>query len=233
MAPDLPADHTPQLVLDLGHEEASGLADFILGEANRAALEFVLAWPGWPHPAAVLSGPPGSGKSHLARIWAERSGAIILPASRADPGALPAGRPPRLVIEDCAPGTCDESDLFHLFNLCSEPGGALLLTMASPPARLGFALPDLVSRLRAATLIEIAPPGEELIEAVLVKLFSDRQLEVGPAMTSFALTRMERSLSAARELVARIDRLSLAEARRVTRPLVARALAEMQSADKP
>jgi chromosomal replication initiation ATPase DnaA len=227
MTSEPPAGRASQLILDLGHEEATGLADFIPGAANRAALGFLLAWPGWPHPAAVLCGPAGSGKSHLARIWAGRSGAAVQAAAAISPGDVAARRPPRLVIEDVAPGACDERDLFHLFNLCMEPGGALLVTTRTPPARLGFALADLVSRLRAATLIGIAAPDEALVEAVLVKLFADRQLDVAPAIAAFALTRMERSLSAARELVARVDRLSLAESRRVTRPLVARALDEI------
>lgn len=222
-----------QLIFDLGHEEATGLADFVPAAANQDALDFLLSWPGWPHPATVLAGPSGSGKSHLARIWASHADAEIVSATTGGLEGLGRDDRCRFVVEDCdgARGALDERGLFHLFNHCLEQGGALLLTSAVAPSRLGVSLADLVSRLRAATLVEIKAPDESLIEAVLVKLFADRQLEVGPEVTGFAVARMERSLSAARELVARIDRLSLEETRRVTRPLVARALAEMSPSD--
>jgi chromosomal replication initiation ATPase DnaA len=216
-----------QLAFDLPHASSSHLADFISGESNRRPLEFLLAWPDWPHPAAVLSGPSGSGKSHLARIWADRAGADVVQARDIAGAATAADRPRRLVVEDLERGALDERALFHLFNLCVEPGGALLVTANAPPARLALSLPDLVSRLRAARLVEIDTPDDGLIEAVLVKLFADRQLEIGPDITAFALARMERSLEAARALVARVDQLGLAESRRVSKRLVARALQEM------
>ena len=133
----------------------------------------------------------------------------------------------RFAVEDVGQGPFDEEALFHLINRCLEPGGALLVTSDQVPAHMPLGLADLASRLRAATLAEIERPDEALIEAVLVKQFADRQIEVGPGVTAFAVARMERSLAAARLLVALIDRRSLEEKRRVTRPLVAAVLREM------
>ncbi len=226
-----PSDRSAQLVFDLPHGEARGLADFMQGKANQTAFEFLLAWPHWPHPATFLCGPSGSGKSHLARIWAERLGATIVAAREANLMLIEPDRPLRLVIEDCGRGSVDEHSLFHLFNHCLESDGALLFSADVPPARLGLILPDLISRLRAATLVQIDPPDDELIKAVLVKLFADRQIDMSSDIAGFAIARMERSFGAARTLVECVDWLSLAEGRRITKQLVARALREMSASN--
>lgn len=217
-----------QLALDLPHEPASGLDDFIRGAANAVALDFVLSWPEWPSPAAILTGPAGAGKSHLARIWADRSGALVVPAGDPRLGDLVREPGQRLVIEDADTRKADETALFHLFNHTVETGGAVLFTARMAPAQWRIGLADLASRLRAATLIEISAPDERLLEAVLVKQFADRQLEVGTGVILFILNRMERSLDTARELVARLDRRSLEEGQRVTSRLAAQVLAEME-----
>ena len=101
-----------------------------------------------------------------------------------------------------------------------------MLTARVPPAKWNIKLADLVSRFRAATLVEIGPPDDDLLEAVLVKLFADRQIDITAEVVQFAMRRMERSLAAAGVLVERIDRLSLEQKRRITTRLVERALTE-------
>ena len=107
-------------------------------------------------------------------------------------------------------------------------GGKLLLTAKTAPGRWPFALPDLASRLQATATAILIAPDDELLAAVLVKLFSDRQITVPPSLIPWLLSRMERSFSAAREIVDRLDRHALAQGRAVSRALAAEVLDTIQ-----
>jgi chromosomal replication initiation ATPase DnaA len=113
-----------------------------------------------------------------------------------------------------------EQALLHLYNALKETGGQLLLTSRRPPSRWPVHLADLRSRLNTATAVRIGPPDDTLMQAVVVKLFADRQLKVDQDVVTFMLARMERSFDAARELVARIDAAALKERRKITVRLV-------------
>ena len=201
-----------QLTLDLGHRPALGREDFLVAPCNADAVAWIDRWPDWPGPALVIHGPAGCGKSHLAQVWRARSGTS-------------AGS----VVED-ADRPDDDVALFHRFNRHAEEGGHMLLTARTPPARWPGRLPDLVSRLAAAPTVAIGPPDETLIAQVVVKLFADRQLDIGPDVVAYLATHMERSFESARNLVAAADTAALAAKRAVTVPLVRTVLAEMVAA---
>jgi len=217
-----------QRAFELGHDEARGFADFIISPTNRAAFDYLLAWPRWPYPASVLYGPEGSGKSHLARIWAARCGAKIASASDTSFEQFVNSQKLHLVIEDIDHDGCNEEGVFHMFNLCIDTGGALLVTSSRLPVAMLFRLADLSSRVRGATLAQIDQPDDGLIEAVIVKLFADRQLEITPVVAAYAAARIERSLSTVRDLVTHADRMSLETSRSITKPLVNEVLNTME-----
>ena len=211
-----------QLALALGHTESLAREDFLAGPSNAAALALVDAWPDWPAPVVMLAGPEGSGKSHLAAIWAATAGARIM-AARAlkettPPAALATGA---LVIEDLSPGNFDEAALFHLLNMAREEGAFVLLTARTAPTAWPTGLRDLASRLRALPGIALAAPEDELLRAVLVKLCADRQLAIDESVVGYLTTRIERSFAAARAAVARLDREALQQKRPITRVLAA------------
>lgn len=216
-----------QLIFDLPVRTARGREDFFISPANRNALTTIEAWPGWPGGKLVLTGPEGSGKSHLARVWADLAEAVVISAadlSRRDVEML-AGQ--NIAIEDAeqvAGHASEEQALFHLHNLVLAEGRSLLITARTAPARWGLILPDLLSRMQAAALTRLEAPDDALLAAVLVKLFADRQLAVKPALIGYLTRRMTRSLSAAAGLVAELDAAALAENRAVTRKLAARVL---------
>ncbi len=223
-----------QLVLEIPHRPALGLEDFLVSQSNNAAVDLVDRWPDWPIGAAVIAGPAGSGKSHLANVWCLRSNARMLAAADVTLAEVPAlANAGALVIEDIDKETCDEQALFHLLNLVSEQRLAILITTATAPGDLDIKLPDLRSRIRALPVAEIAPPDDALLRAVLVKLFADRQLAVEPHVIDYVLVRMERSTHAAQRLVSAADRLALAMQRAVTRPVAAAALDAIEEAEKP
>jgi chromosomal replication initiation ATPase DnaA len=211
-----------QLALALGHDTSFAREDFLEGPSNAAALGLIERWPDWPDRLLVVTGPEGSGKSHLAAIWAERTGARFLAArslAQASPrAALSTGA---LVIEDVAGDALDERALFHLINLAREEGAFVLVTAPTAPSGWTLRVPDLASRLRALPVVALGAPDDALLRAVLVKLFADRQLAVDESLLGYLANRIERSFAAARTIVERLDREALRLRRPVTRALAA------------
>ena len=190
---------TSQLVLPLEPLNAMTRADFIVAPGNQRALAFVEAWPDWPAPAAALFGPPASGKTHLARIWAERAGAVFVRADRLDAPVTGAA-----VVEGCdslEAGT-HQPALFAML----EGGAPLLLTGRAPPPAWPVSVPDLASRFRALVAFELGEPDEALLMGLAVKLFADRQLQVPEAVVTKLILGLERSPAAIRDFIARADR---------------------------
>lgn len=215
-----------QLVFDLAHRQALGAEDFLVSRSNAVAVEMIDRWPQWPHPASLVVGPQGSGKSHIANVWRLRSGGgIVTAADLEDATVASLADGAAIVVENLDRGIADEKALFHLLNRARESKLSVLLTSRVPPGEQEFRVPDLRSRLRALPLAEMQPPDETLLKAVLVKLFDDRQLSVEPQVIDYLNVRMERSMAAANQVVAAVDRLALATHRKVTRPLAAEALA--------
>jgi chromosomal replication initiation ATPase DnaA len=224
--PDLRAAAPEQLVFDLPHLASFGLEDFLISRSNAAAAAVVEGWPEWPNAAVAILGPPGSGKSHLAQAWQARSGAGAVQAAGIDESVIARfEETSALVVEDIDRGISDERVLFHILNLAREKRGSVLVTTTRAPGELDIALADLRSRLRALPLAVIEPPDEALLQAVLVKLFADRQIAVEPQVISYMTLHLDRSLEAARRAVAAADTLSLARQRKITRALAAQALA--------
>ena len=214
-----------QLVIDLPHRPAFGRADFLVSECNAAALGWIERWPEWPLGALVLHGPAGSGKSHLAHLWRERTGGVLILGDTLQPLEPDQVARSRAVALDDAADAPEEA-LLHLYNCCGESGASLLIVAREAPARWPVVLPDLASRLRAAPSVSIALPDDALLAAVLVKHFADRQVQVAPGVIAFLVRRMERSFAAAGALAARLDRLSLGAGRPIGIALARVALAE-------
>ncbi|OYW58046.1 MAG: chromosomal replication initiator DnaA [Rhodobacterales bacterium 12-65-15] len=211
---------TGQLAFDLPPIQALKRADFLVSDANALALQAIDSWRDWPEGKLVLVGPEGSGKTHLAHIWAEATGAVILPATALAQADLPALSGGAVVVED-AQTVPSEAALFHLYNLATAAGTPLLLTADRPPRDWGLGLPDLLSRMQAVPVARLEPPDDALLSAVLVKLFADRQIVVSPALIPFLVSRMSRSVGDARALVAALDARALAAGKPVTRQLAA------------
>ncbi len=214
-----------QLPLDLGHEPALSRDDLVVSPANAAAVALVEGWPHWPAPVVVLAGPAGSGKSHLAAIWREASGAVAIHADALH-APLADGAPAVLIDDADRLGHGAETGLFHLLNTARAAGIPVLLTARRLPAAWGVRLPDLLSRLRAAATVGIGEPDDALLAGVLTKLFADRQIEVDPQTVHYLLRRIERSLSAAADVVGRLDRRALETKSPITRHLAAAVLGE-------
>lgn len=222
-----------QIPLDLGHLSSRSREDFMIAPCNQDAVGWVDKWPQWPAPALIVHGPAASGKRHLASIWAERSNAVEV--ANEDVGRLDAdeiahkGKHLYIRNVDWLIGDREtETVLFHLYNIFKEDQRSLLFTMRTAPSILEFQIKDLASRLRAAPVVSIEPPDDHLLEQLLVKLFSDRQLCVGSDVLKYVLPRMPRSFKSARDLVSRADEMALSEKKPVTIALIRRVLQKME-----
>lgn len=216
-----------QLPLDFGHNPNYATDDYLVAPCNADAHDWIMRWPGWGGRMLALVGPAGSGKSHLAHVFSARSNGDIIAAdslSLDDPPLLAAKT--SIVVEDADQGV-DEQALFHLYNLVNQGSGALLLTGREPPARWAVQLPDLRSRLATIPLAMIGPPDDILLEALLVKLFADRQLRISDDVPIYLAMRMERSFASARALAAAIDKASLAGRRPINTALARSVLANV------
>ena len=211
-----------QIPLDLPHEASFAREDFLAADGNADALAMVDSWPRWASPTMMLVGPRGSGKSHLGAIWARASGARTLRGEElASQAPADLASAPALLIEDADHLGEAEATLFHLLNLIRERAMTALITARRPPDLWGLKTPDLVSRLRLAPIVSLGEPDLELTQAVLLKLFSDRQLLVEPSVLRYIALHIERSLDTARTIVAELDREALARGKRVSRAMAA------------
>lgn len=224
----MPKNHRPgQIPLDFGHQPAASRDDLIVSESLDAAVSLIDRWPDWPSPVVILAGPTGSGKSHLAAVWAEQAGAAAISLLHDDPNAIAAASVGPVLAEDVDRNGFDETALFHVINTVRTNGTALMLTSRLWPAAWNVQLPDLASRLKAATVVEIGEPDDHLLAQVLVKLFADRQIVPDERLVSYLVSRMERSLAAAVEIVSRLDRQALARQSKISVKLAGEVLSEM------
>ena len=216
-----------QLRLNLGRDGLASLGEFVRGASNIDAAAAVEAWPNWRGGCLTLVGPKGSGKSHLAKAWAQAAKALIVAGSGVELAATEA-RP--VLLENAHDPVADET-LFHLINMAARDGGGLLLTARTRPSSWPTTLPDLRSRLNALPVVEIGPPDDAVLEGVLRKFFRDRHIRPPEEVYPYLLARMNRSIPDAEEIVRRLDEAGDTGFRPITRVLAREILDENQSLD--
>ena len=211
-----------QLSFELPAKPALKRGDFFVSPANAIAVAMIDLWPDWPGGKLTLSGPAGSGKTHLMHVWAAVSGAQIVCAANLAHADIPELATGSVAVEDVpeiAKDAGSQTALFHLHNLLLAEGHSLLLTGISPPELWGLSLPDLQSRMQGTQNAEMQAPDDALLAAVLTKLFSDRQISPPPDLIPYLVIRMDRSFACARNLVEQLDHQSLAQRRKLNRAL--------------
>lgn len=213
---------TVQLSFDLPVRPALGREAFFVSPANAMAVVMIENWDQWAGRKLALVGPAGSGKTHLAHVWAAASGARILSASDLPNADIPTLAQTPVAVEDVpaiAGDRAAEEALFHLHNLVLAEGRHLLVTADKPVLTWGLTLPDLLSRMQGTQSVTLDQPDDQLLTAVVAKMFADRQLMPSPETIAYMVSHMDRSFDAAGALVARIDRAALEQKRPVTRSL--------------
>jgi chromosomal replication initiation ATPase DnaA len=212
-----------QLALPFPYVASYDPRDFLPAASNQDALVWLDRATDWPERRLALWGPPGCGKSHLLATWVARAGAVRLAGQELlELDVMPESG---AVAVDDADTVASETTLLHLLNTARDRGLVVLLSSRTPPARWPVRLPDLASRLRGMTAIEIGPPDDELLRALLMRMLADRQLAVPRPVQEWLLLRLPRSAAALRQAVAHLDHSSLASGRAITQALAAELLA--------
>lgn len=236
MQPPDDADSKPlarsgQLVFELGHSPSLAETDFIESECNSLALEHVRAVKNWSGPLALITGPAKSGKSHLGRIWIDRTEGVLAAPQELESLARSGGQTP-ILLEDVDRVPYDEQSLFHLLNQSMRDKRPLLMTARAPIADWRYKTDDVRSRARLAAHFAVAMPGDTLLSQMFAKLFADRQIEVDAKIVSYLVARMERSPAEVSALVALMDELALTRRGPITRSVAAQALEIRMGADE-
>jgi chromosomal replication initiation ATPase DnaA len=214
-----------QLNFDLGLAPAYREEDFLVVACNSGAFGWLGRWPKWPSCGLIIHGPPGCGKTHLAEIWRKKAGAVMLDGRDLVAAHDGLYGDAAIVIEHA--DAANDRALLRIYNGIDEQHKTILLTAESEPKCWGASLPDLCSRLMALPLARIGEPDDLLLQAVLVKQFSDRQLLIDVPVVRYLVERMERSFEMARCLVDELDSIGLRQGRRVTTVLASEALAKL------
>lgn len=219
-----------QYTLSLPVRESMSGTDFLVTPSNDEAIKWIDDYPNWPHHALILHGDDGSGKTHLAHVWQERSLAqFVTPATlnNADLARETLANANAFVVDKAESFFDDaarEESLFHFFNNVRDQQRHMLIILRKPAAQCAIGLPDLASRLRACPTVGMLPPDDSLMAALLIKQFRDRQITVDKGVIDYILPRIERRADAVRDLVQKLDETALAEHRAITVPLVKRVL---------
>jgi len=221
-------DNPEQLILELDLAPRLTEEDFLVGSSNQIGWDLITGWPEWSDSIAILVGPEGSGKTHLASIWQSRTDALNLNPGEIKPDMVYEFRHQKaLIIEDIDKTAFDENMLFHLLNLVRISRISVLITARSKPQSWHIKTKDLLSRLRMAPVFELKPPDDPLLRAVIVKLFLDRQLVIDTEIVEYLARRIERSFAKAKEIVALLDKEAMKSGRRITRPMVSQIMKTM------
>ena len=198
-----------QKLLDFGISESFDENDYYVSKSNYFAKNILDTWPQWEKKIVNLTGEKYSGKTHLSTIFKIKSNALYLLSKNIDNSTLKKIKLSNSIIIEDLDDTFDEKLLYSIFNLVEQDNKYLLISSNKPIDTLSFSLPDLVSRLKNCIIANIEQPDDDLIYAIILKSFSDRQIKLDNKIVDYIIKRIARSYSKMHEFIYKIDELSL------------------------
>jgi len=198
-----------QKLLDFDINESFDENDYYVSKSNYFAKNIIETWPKWEKNIINLTGEKFSGKSHLSAIFRRKSNALYLHAKNIDDQTLKEIKLSNDIIIEDLDENFDEKLLYSIFNLVEQDNKYLLISSKKPMDTMKFSLPDLVSRLKNCIVAKIEPPDDDLIYAIILKSFSDRQIKLDNKIIDYIIKRIDRSYGKMHEFIYKIDELSL------------------------
>jgi chromosomal replication initiation ATPase DnaA len=214
-----------QLFLPLRHEVDFSVHKWVVGPENQQATQVVQQWPQWSCPFVCVYGPKGSGKSHLAHMWAHGANALILDPATCDQ-SMPRAYVAKAYMLDNASTLQSQEWLFHFYNKVMEEGSFCLFTALVPPSQWPFTLPDLMSRLKTVPVAQLCPMDDDLLKRILQKQFYDQGFFVPDNVFRYMLNNMERSLEGLQVFTSFLIKQANHEGKKITLSFVKRVLGE-------
>ena len=200
---------TDQLILKFPTNNVYLKEDFYVSSSNQEAYEFISSWPRWIKRIANIFGPPGSGKTHLASILKSKTSTLEIQSDALNDKIFFEFKINEALIIENLNEKVSENLLFSLWNVALQDNKYLLITSTKPIGAYKFKLPDLKSRVNSSITIGINLPSDDLINVILTKNFSDRQIKIDKKLIEFIIKRIDRSYGKIGEFIYKIDELSL------------------------
>tara|TARA_Y100001970_G_scaffold223105_1_gene274620 strand:+ start:3498 stop:4160 length:663 start_codon:yes stop_codon:yes gene_type:complete len=198
-----------QLLLDFEHKQNFSDDDFYVGKSNFYTFELINKWPKWEKNFLNISGEKFSGKTHLINIFIKKFNGIRLESKLLNEEKLNLIKSyQNIILEDLSLDTNEEL-IYTLFNLIEQNNKFLIITSLKPIVEISFKLEDLRSRTKNCLLAKIENPDDELMFALILKNFSDRQILIDKKLIDFIIKRIDRSYDKIFEFIYKIDELSL------------------------
>ena len=198
-----------QLLLDFDYKTNFNEHDFYLSKSNSNAFNLINRWPDWDKKILNISGEKFSGKSHLANIFKSKSKAFLIKGNEIDNSIFKSIKLHESIIIDDFEECNEEEILYSIFNLIDQDSKYLLINSLKPINEIKFRLPDLTSRSKNCLYAVIENPDDELLFAIILKNFSDRQIKIEKKIINFIISRIDRSYRKIDEFIYKIDELSL------------------------
>ena len=198
-----------QLLLDFDHKTNFNEHDFYLSKSNSNAFNLINRWPDWDKKILNISGEKFSGKSHLANIFKLKSKAFLIKGNEIDNSIFKSIKLHESIIIDDFEECNEEEILYSIFNLIDQDSKYLLINSLKPINEIKYRLPDLTSRSKNCLYAVIENPDDELLFAIILKNFSDRQIKIEKKIINFIISRIDRSYRKIDEFIYKIDELSL------------------------
>ncbi len=198
-----------QLLLDFDYKTNFNEHDFYLSKSNSNAFNLINRWPDWDKKILNISGEKFSGKSHLANIFKLKSKAFLIKGNEIDNSIFKSIKLHESIIIDDFEECNQEEMLYSIFNLIDQDSKYLLINSLKPINEIKYRLPDLTSRSKNCLYAVIENPDDELLFAIILKNFSDRQIKIEKKIINFIISRIDRSYRKIDEFIYKIDELSL------------------------